>query len=1133
MRCARCGTELIAGKPFCPGCGARAGQTCAQCGEPLDDAFRFCPACGAPVAGAAVGAAPAPSHPSPPELRVPDEGPPPEAVRPVPALSNLDVGDGERKLVTVLFCDLVGSTAIAERLDPEEYHEILQQYLGLAFAEIYRLEGVVNQMAGDGLMALFGAPIAHEDSPQRAVRAALAMRTALARLGDRMRAERGIDLAARIGIHTGPVVVGTMGNDVKMDYTAIGDTTNLAARLQTLADPGTILVSEATFRLVRGHFEMQRRTPVAVRGKREPVVAYEVLDVRAATTPIGLAAEHGLTPLVGRSAELAQLEACFAQLASHLPQVVAVVGEAGSGKSRLLYELKQRLADTPATFLEARSSALDQMVPYHPWTTMLRTYFGIGPTDDAAATATRVAARVQEWPEELRRAEPALLRMLSGAGDRGDLSADEVKREQFEAVGKLIKAECRRGAVVLLIEDLHWIDEPSREMLDRAVSEIECAPVMLIVTHRPEYQPRWRPASVLTVIHLRRLTDTDALAVMRAVAGGTLPADLERLILTKAEGSPFFTEEITRALLEGAYLERDDGSHRLTRPVEEIQIPGTVQEVIAARVDRLGPDAKRVLQVAAVLGRQFHRDRLAELLAADGVDVGPALDELERRGIIHRKNLFDDDEFRFGESLTQEVAYESLLLKQRRQLHERIGQVLTTAAGDTNPERWAQLVHHFSRSDNRERALEALLGAARSAERVPSYPSAAHFYRQAWDLATADAGEAGARTTRLALDAAVGLARMVIIYDVPGLDDTPEILSRADAYAEALGDPRRRAEMLSYLGLLLIRRPGEFAAGLALVEEGLAIAQRAGPVPPSMLRPLAWAYFLDGRFDVAWRTMEWVVAGMEEAGQDRTHSDIYFGSRYLRERIQVWAADAADARAAALATYELAVTGGNRTVQAGMAAVLAQHAFERGTYADALEWARRGLEMAETLGFVSAMRVEAALFLATRHLLGQQVPERRYVQLLDDYVDPAGEGHMSAHTIVDALLELGEVERAVTCARSAAARASGRVSEMVTAAALGDALAASGPAAWSEAAGAYDRATDLAEATGARRMLVVARLGAGLLAQRRGDLTGGAWRLRQALALARELGLVRYAARAAAALGDTAPATSHAFAPVT
>ncbi|MCK6553510.1 AAA family ATPase [Candidatus Binatia bacterium] len=1124
MRCARCGTESIPGKPFCPGCGARVAQTCVQCGEPIDAGFRFCPACGAPVGTPAV---PGPVPPGPVAPNRGNPEPQPEAANsppPGPPLrAGIEAGDGERKLVTVLFCDLVGSTAIAERLDPEEYHEILQEYLGPAFAEVYRFEGVVTQMAGDGLMALFGAPVAHEDAPQRAVRAALAIRSALGRLGARLKAERGIDLAARIGIHTGPVVVGTMGNDAKMDYTAIGDTTNLAARLQTLAEPGGILVSEATFRLVRGHFDLQRRNPVEVKGKREPVIAYEVLGPRTATTPIGLATAHGLTPLVGRSAELAQIEACYAQLAARLPQVVAIVGEAGSGKSRLLYELKQRLAGVSAAILEARCSALDQMAPYHPWTTMLRAYFGIGPQEDAAATAARVAARVGEWPADLRCAEPVLTRMLSGPGDAGDLPADEVKREHFEAVGKLIKAESRRGPVILLLEDLHWIDESSREMLDRAVADIVCAPVMLVVTHRPECQPRWRPGAVLTVINLRRLTDPEAVAVMRGVAGGALPEDLEQLILKKAEGSPFFTEEITRALLEGGYLERIDGGHRLTRPVEEIQIPDTVQEVIAARLDRLGPDAKRVLQVAAVLGRQFRRDRLAELLADDGIDVGAAIEELERRGVIHRKNLFADDELRFGESLTQEVAYESLLLKQRRQLHERIGQALTAAGGEANPERWAQLAHHFSRSDNRGRALEALLGAARSAERVPSYPSAAHFYRHAWNIATADAGDAGVGTTRLALDAAVGLARMAVIYEVPGLDDAPEILKRAETYAATLGDPRKRAEILSYLGMMLTRRRGEFAAGLALVEEALAIAQRAGPVPPSMLRPLAWAYFLDGRFDVAWRTMQWVVAGMEEAGHDRSHSDVYLGARYLRERIKMWAASAAEAQAAARETYDLAVSAGNRTVQAGMAAMLAQFAFERGDYPESLHWAQRGLEVTEALGFVVAMRLEATLFLATRRLLGQPVPERRQAQLIDEYVGQSGDGQIGTHTIVDALLEIGEVERAVSHARTAAARASGRVPEMITAVALGDALSAAGPAEWHTAADAYDRAADLAEATGARRMLVCARLGAGVLAQRRGDTVGGAWRLRQALALARDLGMVRYGARAAAALG-TAPA---------
>jgi class 3 adenylate cyclase len=301
---------------------------------------------------------------------------------------------GERKLVTVMFCDLVGSTSIAERLDPEDYRDLLEEYMALVFREVYRVEGIITHLAGDGVMALFGAPIAHEDAPYRAVYAALAIRDALAELNARGHAGCTIDLQVRIGVHTGPVVVGTVGSDLKMDYTAIGDTTNLAQRLQSVADPGMVLISDATHRLVRGFFEVLPARRFEVKGKRDPVAAHEVRGFSSTTTAIAVAEARGLTPLVGRGEELAQLTACFDRLSGSLSQVVTVVGEAGSGKSRLIYELKQRLAEVPVTFFEARCSAMTQAVPYAPWVTMMRQYFGIASGDREEEATAKIAAKL-------------------------------------------------------------------------------------------------------------------------------------------------------------------------------------------------------------------------------------------------------------------------------------------------------------------------------------------------------------------------------------------------------------------------------------------------------------------------------------------------------------------------------------------------------------------------------------------------------------------------------------------------------------------------------------------------------------------------------------------------------------------
>jgi class 3 adenylate cyclase/tetratricopeptide (TPR) repeat protein len=1118
MRCSACDNDLVAGALFCQACGAPAPRPCPNCAKQVDAAFRFCPSCGAALTAASSSAPAA----SPRPAAAPRSPAVPEALA-QKILATKDAIEGERKLVTVMFCDLVGSTAIAERLDPEEYHDLLEDYLGIAFREIYRFEGIVNRLAGDGLMALFGAPIAHEDAPERAVRAALQIRQALERFNERGAGSHRGELAVRIGIHTGPVVVGTVGNDLKMDYTAIGDTTNLASRLESLAQPGTVLVSETTFRLVRGRFDMHSVGPLTAKGKSEPVVAYEVIGLRESVTPIGIAAENGLTPLVGRGPELAQLAACFAQLGDWFPQVVAIVGDAGSGKSRLVYEFKRQLDGTAVTFFEARCSPLHR-VPYHPWMSMLRRFFGITPSDSAATMCERIATHLRGCDDERDEIMPYVCLMLSlPVSGLPDLSVDELKRREFEAVGRLFKLQARRGPVVIVIEDLHWIDEPSREMLDRAVGTMVRAPLMLLVTHRPEFRPRWQPMAAFTQVTLRRMLDAETTAIMRGVAGGVLPPELESLVLAKAEGSPFFAEEITRALLEGGLLQCREGQLQLTRPVDEILVPGTVQEVIAARLDRLGPHAKRVLQVAAVLGRQFTRRQLEAMLDGDGIDVAGALEELEQRGVIHRNHLFAGDEFRFGESLTQEVAYEALLLKQRRQLHERAG-LLLEASGDSDPERWALLAHHFGRSDNRQKAVEALLHAARDAERVPSYHSAARLYREAWDRAETELLATPEPTLqRRAIQAAIGVGRMTIIYEVPDPGDNQHVLGRAGEMAEALGEPGIVAELQSFKGLLMIRHRKLFARGLERIEEALAIAQRADHVTPNLLRGLAYAYFLDGRFALALQTVNEAMVLLE-----RNHDplgDLTLGTRLLRARIHAYSDDGEFARRSLLETHELGVRAANRTIQCAAAMGLAQLCFERGQYLDARRWAERAFELANSIGFSDTMHTEVAILLGARFELGETVDDARTHDMIERTLSPESGKPFNAHILVEILLQLGELERAERLAQLTADSASGRVAEMIGALALGHVMRRFGGDYWPDAARCYEQAMEIARATGALRIFAMARLAAGRLALERGDQPQAMALLEETLPLCRELRLHRYAEDALTALAHPGAAS--------
>jgi class 3 adenylate cyclase len=1113
MRCLACGTELIAGKAFCHVCGTRVPQACPRCGAEIAADFRFCPDCGLQLDGGTAASAPVPAAADAPAA--PLSAMPEGLAEKIRALG----GDlaGERKQVTVLFCDLAGSTAVADGLDPEVFRELLEQYVALALHEVYRFEGIVTQLSGDGFMALFGAPVAHEDAPQRAVWAALAIRDALRHFNRQLEAERGLSLPARIGLNTGQVVVGTVGNDLKMDYTAIGDTTNLAARLESLARPGTILISDSTARLVRGFFRLREVGPLAVKGKSEPVAAFEVVAGRAGASPMAVAAERGLTPLVGRSEELDQLDSCYRRLGGDLTQVVAVVGDAGSGKSRLIYEFKERLALThePVRFLEGRCAALSQHVPLSPFVAMLRQYFELEGGESHASAEAKVERRLGKSAAEVEDAFPLLCRVLAvPAALPPDLPLDALKQETFEAILKLVEAESRRTSVVMIVEDLHWIDEASQELLEMVVGRLMRARVMILVSHRPEHRPAWRTSAALTQLTLRPLLDEDVITITHALAGGALPRELEQRILAKAEGSPFFAEEITRSLSEEGYIAPAGDGTRLTRPVEDILIPGSVREVLAARLDRLGAAAKRTAQFAAVLGRQFRRGDLALLLAPEGVDVDRELTELTRRGVIHRKSLFSDDEYRFGESLTQEVSYDSLLLKQRRQLHERVAALLE-AGGDPTLARPSLIAHHYALSENRAKAVETLLNAAAEAERLPSFHSALELQRQAWDIgevALRERDGADPRFRRWVMDATAGYARLTVMYGSSADPDAERAALRGRELALELGEQSVATMLHSMHGMLLTADPQRFGEGIARIEEGIEEARHTGNDLQvlSFSRAVIWHYLLDGRFADARAKGEWVLGELERLGQRAEPSDLYLATRWMYDGVLFFSDDHDGALRSAAETYEMAVAMPNRTVQSGAASTLSMIHFGRANYADARLWAERSLTTSEAIGSTVGVHRGLALLLAARAALGEPINFARHVDAIESGVAQGGSVLLSIHVLVETLLGLGDVTSAEKLARLADERAAGRVRELFAALALGEVAIRRGVSQWSDASRTLERAQAIADAIGMRSGQALALIGRGRLAfvRNRFDEARAAWQKAHDICAA--LGLTRY-----------------------
>lgn len=1136
MLCRQCGAQLVAGKRFCTGCGAAAPDGCPECGVPIDPSWRFCADCGATLQPAAEVAS----------ERVPSAAQRARQIgrpwRNIPAplaekIRSAGAVPGERKRTTVLFCDLVGSTAIAETMDPEEYRELLDHYLEHAFAQIDRYEGFVNQLAGDGLMALFGAPITHEDEAERAIRAALGICDAVSKLGAECAEMHERHLEVRIGINTGIVVVGTVGNDLKMDYTAIGDTTNLAARLQSLAAPGSILISESTARLVEGRFELEPIGPLRVKGKSEVIRAYEVRAALESAMPMAIAKARGLTPLVGRAEELKQLEACFDRFRSGLGQVAVVVADDGSGKSRLVYEFRNRIEGTHATVFEARCSSLTHNLAYEPWNAMLRTFLGISTSDPAEEIWRKVAAIT--GPDGLVDEEHApYVRRIFGvkspevAAEPGDVTLHRM----LAAYDEVIRNAAARKPTVMIIEDLHWMDEASRGALQKVMRHVDQGRVMLVVTHRPDHQHELRSKAAITQLRLGPFTEADALQVIRARAGGDVPAALAERILARAEGNPFYLEELTRGLVEEGVLQNDGGVVVVTRPVEEIRIPDTVQEVLGARLDRLGTGAKRVAQIAAVLGRQFSRDRIEALLFEEVIDLDSELASLERSGVIHRKGGIGADEFRFGESLTQQVAYEGLLNRERRRIHDRVARQLLDGGGELDATEIARIGFHLSQGEDVTRGVHMLLEAAENAVALPVYGVAVRLYRQAWTLAEAslEEGSGSREVEEAALRAAIGLVHTMVVYSSVDLSGDEEIATRGIELATKLDNKVASARLHSDLGFLVASADRDrFAEGLAMIRRAVSIAEESGHEleRTRLMRDLCWAYLLDGHLEDASRQIDETLANLDRLGHRETLADLYMGARFFRARVFYESDQFSQVEEYSRETYELALRAHNATVQSASSSILASVLVLQARYAESFEWSDRAIEVARQIQSLPALRAAMASRLTARIYSGGPTATEEELEALSGGLLTTGDLGLNVDQITVALMAVGEAERARAIVDLYTAKAGGRLREARVALSRGEVGLARSPVVGCGVPAERDfrEAIELGSAIGLRSVVGRAQLGLARIAMARGQVRKATAYAREAAEIFAALGLGHYTQRVHALLSEsdgTAPVVS-------
>jgi len=721
MKCPKCQFENREGAKFCKECGTKLELACPQCGNPYTPGTRFCDECGQSLMG--------PKETPSIDYAQPQSYTPKHLADKI--LTTRSSVEGERKLVTVLFADVADFTSLSERLDPEEVHQMMDGCFKILMDEIHRYEGTINQFTGDGVMALFGAPIAHEDHAQRACHASLAIQKALVPYAEKLKRNYGIAFKMRIGLNTGPVVVGSIGDDLRMDYTAQGDTANLGARMENHAEPGTVLVSENTYRLARDYFEFASKGKIQVKGKTSPVEAYQLIKAGEVETRLGASAARGLTKFVGRRNSIAALTQAYEKAKAGSGQVVGVVGEAGVGKSRLLLEFRSRLSKDDFIYLEGRCLQYGRSMAYLPIREILKSCFCIKEGDRERIIKKKIAENTTGLDAKLSRAIPSFQELLSLKVDDEEylrLEPQQRRERTFESIRDLLIHRSQERVLVVVIEDLHWVDKTSEDFLDYLTGWLPTAKILLILLYRPEYTHTWGSKSYYNRIGLDQLTIQSSSELVQAILEGTeVEPELKGLILNRAAGNPLFMEEFTHSLLESGSIERRENRYVLSRKASDIQVPDTIQGIIAARIDRLDDSLKRIMQVASVIGREF-AFRILQTITGMREELKSHLLNLQGLEFIHEKTLFPELEYIFKHALTQEVAYNSLLVQRRKEMHEKIGRAIEEIYRERREELYEILAHHYALSDNREKAVEYLDLANQKAARVHALQEAmAHF----------------------------------------------------------------------------------------------------------------------------------------------------------------------------------------------------------------------------------------------------------------------------------------------------------------------------------------------------------------------------------------------------------------------
>jgi class 3 adenylate cyclase/tetratricopeptide (TPR) repeat protein len=729
-----------------------------------------------------------------------------------------------------------GFTSLTEKLGSEEMYSVMDQVYEILIHKVHDYEGTVNELTGDGIMALFGAPIALEDAPQRAIRSALAIHREINKFSDQLKSEsRMPPIKMRIGIHTGPVIVGTLGNDLRVEFKAVGDTVNLASRMEGLADPGTTFVTEDTFKLTEGFFRFESLGPKVVKGKEEPIRVYQVIAPSTRRTKFDVSAERGLTPFIGRERELELLLDGFQRAKLSKGQAFSIISEAGVGKSRLLYEFRKAVANEDVNFLEGKCLSYSRGVAYHPVIDILKSNFDIQEGEGDQEIREKLKRGLEIMKVDEPSTLPYLLELLSvkdSGIDKISMSPEAKKDRINEAIKRIVLKGSEVRPLIIAFEDLHWMDRSSEDVVRSHLESIPGSKVLLIFTYRPEFVHTWGAKSYHNQLTLHRLSNRESLEMVTSILGTReIERALEELILEKAEGVPFFIEEFIKSLKDLKIIERKDNSYQLIKDIHQVAIPSTIQDVIMARVDSLPERAKEVLQTGSVIEREFSYPLINRVTGLPEKELLSYLSILKDSELLYERGIYPQSNYIFKHALTREVVYDSILAKRKKKLHEEIGNAIEELYKDNLSEHFEVLAEHYFLSENYLKSSEYSRLASRKAEKAASLNDAiAHTKKRITSL------ERLPRTDEL--DKQIIDARTALGFYMTQLDyhfEAKEAIDPITDLAIKHNYKKRLSQIYTILGTYYCFVEENFPGVFKALEEALKISEEVKDIVTSVL----------------------------------------------------------------------------------------------------------------------------------------------------------------------------------------------------------------------------------------------------------------------------------------------------------